>query len=107
MLTRIGIFGFWRLFGGKFPSLDGSVEGVEQLFAGRVRTGRVGARPDACLGEFHDAPVLAVGQIPEIDRVISEVEEDEPPILIPVDPEAIPAPDVFTRVPKREKVLVE
>ena len=43
----------------------------------------------------------------EIERIIREVEEDETPILIPTEPEGIPAPDVFIRVPKREKVLVE
>jgi len=43
----------------------------------------------------------------EVERIIREVEEDETPILIPTEPEGIPAPDVFIRVPKREKVLVE
>jgi len=45
----------------------------------------------------------------EVERILREIEEDETPILVPVSPEEepIPAPDIFTTVPKRVEVEVE
>ncbi len=41
----------------------------------------------------------------EIERILREIEEGERPVLVPVDPGAISAPDVFTRKVKKEEAV--
>ena len=48
------------------------IERVQQFLAVRIRTGSIGARLDAGLREFDNVPVLAVRDVPELDRIVRD-----------------------------------
>src|SRR5688572_3084165 len=47
-----------------------AVPGRRNAFARRIRTGLIGARSNPLLAELADMPVLFIGHVPKVDRVV-------------------------------------